>query len=624
MASTRLRRLAAAASLVLLTSGGAWTLGATSASAATTDRYVATTGSDTSGSNPSDCTSRTAPCKTIQHAVDEANGGDTINVAAGTYPESVLVGSVEADPNNLTIVGAGAGKTNVTGNPAASGDASFGIEFEGTSGTVRDLTAGSAGGSATGPAVGIEAIPGQTTFAKRRADVPAGQTIDVVDSDASGNGEVGLLSTGAATTVVGSRFDRNGGTSNEGCGISVGDATLSMRTSSASDNHGCGVDADGELQIVLESRQAAVPTAADVSVVQSTIAGNDVGGLLAFAEASTSAYDSTFSGNAGVGIVVGNTDLNVTHSTVSDTGTIVNLGEAGILVEDETNVQDAIGPSRLAKAITRATRYRATVRKHSEAEIPLNSTVTLAGTIDADNKVPDCGQHVTDSGYNLSSDKANSCGFGAAKHSLTKTDPKLGTLGLHGGLTQTQLPLKASPAIDAEPAGAAGCASGDVDQRGDARPQPTGGRCDIGSVELAARQLAISPDSLPHGTVGTKYSQTLTATGGQYPTYTWSLTKGDLPPGIGFAAGVFSGTPTQAGTYTVTVSVNDPVSKTYTIVIDAAGDHGNGSGSKLADTGLPTLAITGLGALLLVLGWAVLYAAGLVGRPGGRHRWPLG
>ena len=68
--------------------------------------------------------------------------------------------------------------------------------------------------------------------------------------------------------------------------------------------------------------------------------------------------------------------------------------------------------------------------------------------------------------------------------------------------------------------------------------------------------LTISTGSLPAGMDGAPYSATVTATGGDND-YTWSATG--LPPGlvIGSATGVISGTPTQAGPYTVAVTVSD-------------------------------------------------------------------
>src|ERR1051325_5922406 len=71
--------------------------------------------------------------------------------------------------------------------------------------------------------------------------------------------------------------------------------------------------------------------------------------------------------------------------------------------------------------------------------------------------------------------------------------------------------------------------------------------------------LAITTTSpLAAGIVGTAYSQTLTATGGS-GVYTWSVSKGSLPPGLTLAGatGVISGTPTATGTASFTVTVAD-------------------------------------------------------------------
>lgn len=63
----------------------------------------------------------------------------------------------------------------------------------------------------------------------------------------------------------------------------------------------------------------------------------------------------------------------------------------------------------------------------------------------------------------------------------------------------------------------------------------------------------ISTTTLPDGTVGTAYSQTLQTEGNR--SGTWSLSGGSLPPGLNLAGatGVISGTPTTAGTSTFTV-----------------------------------------------------------------------
>jgi hypothetical protein len=68
------------------------------ASAAAATRFVAATGSDEAGNT---CLSSAEPCQTVQRAITEAEAGDTLSLAAGTY-----VGEFQLD-KELTLVGQG-------------------------------------------------------------------------------------------------------------------------------------------------------------------------------------------------------------------------------------------------------------------------------------------------------------------------------------------------------------------------------------------------------------------------------------------------------------------------------------------------------------------------------------
>lgn len=81
-------------------------------------------------------------------------------------------------------------------------------------------------------------------------------------------------------------------------------------------------------------------------------------------------------------------------------------------------------------------------------------------------------------------------------------------------------------------------------------------------------------DGPPPGSVAinTAYSFTYTASG--YPVPTFSVTSGNLPPGLSLSGtGVLSGTPTQAGTYSGTVTATNATgsaSQNFTIVVQSS------------------------------------------------------
>ena len=90
-----------------------------------------------------------------------------------------------------------------------------------------------------------------------------------------------------------------------------------------------------------------------------------------------------------------------------------------------------------------------------------------------------------------------------------------------------------------------------------------------------AASLAIPACPAATGLVGTNYAAPLTATGGA-PPYSWSVTSGQLPPGLSLTSstGAISGTPILSGAFNFTLNVSDAAARfatrTCTVTIASA------------------------------------------------------
>ncbi|ODU66499.1 MAG: hypothetical protein ABT16_01590 [Rhodanobacter sp. SCN 65-17] len=115
-------------------------------------------------------------------------------------------------------------------------------------------------------------------------------------------------------------------------------------------------------------------------------------------------------------------------------------------------------------------------------------------------------------------------------------------------------------------------------------------------LTVASPSVTVAPGSVPAGTVGTVYSQVLSASGGVAP-YTFAVTTGALPAGLTLsAAGTLSGTPTAAGSFNVTVTATDQHgfqgSQAYTLGINQPVPVAVDDTASVNSNGHVTIAVT--------------------------------
>jgi predicted outer membrane repeat protein len=279
-----------------------------------------------------------------------------------------------------------------------------------------------------------------------------------------------------------------------------------------------------------------------ITLRRTTISGNLSpggfgGGLFVGGNSTTTIVDSTFSGNTstsyGGGIftygrvtIVGST---ITGNTAGASGggailyasiapnvaTVVNSTITGNSANRAGGIDAYTGTVNLRNVTVTnntATANGGGVRRSGGA------TLTIQNSIVANNTAPtgpDVFGQANGNAFNLIESTSGASGTIGTGSDITGQDPQLGALANNGGLTQTLRPSATSPAINAgNPAGCVNETGGTLtqDQRAVTRPQPAGGRCDIGAVELQTAAL-----DLDAGQAGIDYATTFTPGSGPVP-----------------------------------------------------------------------------------------------------------
>lgn len=395
---------------------------------------------------------------TKQISFDTAiSGGGKIKLEAlGTYHFKVLSGKT-LRLENIELTG---GNSNTAGAIENLGTALLsGVTFS-------DNTSTNKGGAILNRSI-LNVV--KCTFRKNKA--------------MSGGGAI--WSEGGAVDVQESIFDQNqnqGGTSTPGGGGAIGSlaGTLTIAKCTFTDNSTAAVG-------------GALLNSANASVKESTFAGNEASSGGAIFNGGSLAVDlCTLSGNQAVhggGIAHVGALLVITASTLNGNAAIENGGgvhaTGSAAYTNNTlsgNQAGSLGGGLFHFGGTAVMRFTTIAGNFAIAGAGAykdsGGTLSLQNTLLANNVNGNCdGTMPTSLGNNLSSD--TNCSTFTQPGDQQNVDAKLGPLANNGGPTKTHLPQAGSPAIEA----AVMLAGVAKDQRGVNRPQPAGGKPDIGSVE---------------------------------------------------------------------------------------------------------------------------------------------
>lgn len=508
--------------LFLLAAGA---LAPASAQAATT-WHVTTAGDPASGTS---CPS-TTKCS-LRQAIANANAddGDTIIV-----PAFHIKLNSQLDINvNMTIVGAGAGKTILDGQEASrvisvigpppnffATNASLTLQnltVTGGSKTVSNApqNAGGAGiqnnSSGTLHLVGV-AVTGNTFTATGTTSSDVGgagilsfNTVDIANS---------VISHNRLTVAGASGLDGGGGVLVLSGDLILAHSTVSTNMASLTEGPsptegdgggGLMLGNQGGEDVILEGTSIA---GNQVHILNGTAFGDGGGGLLQTGVSILSS-GSTFSGNVadlradtgagGGGAVLdgggGSAYANTTFSgnsvqatapaTMQGGGAIAYGPGAVSSLANDTFAANSAGVGSGANILDGGT------------EVHFKNTIVSRGSSTAANCAFLAGRAVSD-GHNLYDDVANSCRLtGTGDHHVAGVG--LGPLAGNGGSVLTRALLPGSPAINTgDPAGCTDAFGQPLatDARGVGRPQPAHGRCDVGAYERAP---GVAYTALPGG-----------------------------------------------------------------------------------------------------------------------------
>ena len=566
---------------------------AISARAAGATTFTVTTPADVAGA----CTAA-GPCS-LRQAITSAADGDTIMVPAGGYTLDASNGQLVVT-HGVTIDGAGLATTTIDGDGV---DRVMMIAGNATTATLSGLTI--TGGASTDAAGGGLSVTGPGPVVLDGVSVTENDVVPATGGFNEGGGGIfsktnltlnnSTVSVNTAT-VGGSQGDSGGGgilVGEGGGNLTLNDSTVSQNTAlvtadtateTIDNNGGGGIYMDGQ----------------DIALTDSSVSNNTVGvtgslqpgpadgggGIYQFGDnlllrdstvASNSASGPGVAKGGGGGVFDGGDTSQYLDSTIAGNGTDEPAatgapdsdGGGGVLLD---NVRGGVVMANMT-----ITGNGATLAAGGGINNNLGTDVEITDSIVAGNtssvggancdSQPASNNAIISEGFNLTND--SSCGFTAASSDIVTATPGVASLADNGGPAETEALLAGSRAIDAgNPAGCTDLAGQPLttDERGVARPQPAGGRCDIGAYERALPAIS-SSDSAVTGTtvlfgaiVGNPDPRPAAVSFeyGATTAYGSVTTAQTLPGGSGPQTFIGSATGLAPGTYHFRAVANDP------------------------------------------------------------------
>ena len=266
-------------------------------------------------------------------------------------------------------------------------------------------------------------------------------------------------------------------------------------------------------------------------------------------------------------------NLTIACQTITVTNPSVNIGIAGQAFSQNFTQSGAIGTATFTLASGTLPSGLSLASNGTLAGVPLQTgtfpiTVTVTdsngctGTSATYNLTINCQTITVTHPANMSGtvgvafneQYTQSGGIGAVVFSTASTLPTVMSLAADGTLSGTPTQSGSFP-LTVTVTDSNGCTGSDTF-----------------TLTIGCQTITVTNPAVSTGTVGTPFSQTFTQSGAN-GTATFSLASGTLPAGISLsAAGVLSGTPTQAGSFPITVKVTDSngctgTGPTYTLVI---------------------------------------------------------